>query len=134
VSSTDGHPNAALGHRLFEALAAGDAEAIRATMTEDVVWHAPGTSRFSGRFDGRTAVMDRLARMRDAGLTTGLDVHDVVANDEHIVALVHLHLANDGGDRYDQPQVQVMHVRDDRIAELWSMNQDQAVLDLLMGS
>jgi uncharacterized protein len=127
------HPNAALGRRLFDAFADGDADAMVGSMTEDVVWHAPGTNAFSGRFDGRRAVMDRLARMRDAGPSTRVEAHDVVVNDEHIVALVHLHLVNADGDRYDQPQVQVMHVRDGLIAELWEMNQDQAVLDLLMG-
>jgi hypothetical protein len=128
-----GHPNAALGRRLFDAFAGGDPDTTSASMTEDVVWHLPGTNAFSGRFDGRQAVIDRLGRMRDAGLSARLEVHDVVANEEHIVALVHLHLMNAAGERYDQPQVQVMHVRDGRIAEPWVMNQDQAVLDLLIG-
>lgn len=127
------HPNAALGRRLFEAFAGGDADTMGASMTDDVVWHLPGTNAFSGRFDGRQAVIGRLERMREAGLSARLEVHDVVANGEHIVALVHLHVVSAGGERYDQPQVQVMHVRDGRIAELWVMNQDQAVLDLLIG-
>lgn len=127
------HPNAVLGRRLFDAFSDGDTDAMLGSMTEDVVWHAPGTNAFSGRFDGRQAVMDRLARMRDAGLSARVETHDVVANGEHIVALVHLHLVNADGDRYDQPQVQVMHVRDGRISELWVMNQDQAVFDVLIG-
>ena len=49
------------------------------------------------------------------------------------VALVHLHLEVADGRRYDQPQVQVAHMRDGRIVEFWTMNQDQAVLDLLIG-
>jgi hypothetical protein len=132
VSTTE-HLNATIGRRLFEAFAEGDVDAMRDAMAEDVVWHAPGTNRFSGRFDGRAAALDRLQRMRDAGISSRLEVHDVVANDEHVVALVHLRIENSDGDRYDQPQVQVMHVRDGRIEELWSMNQDQSVLDLLIG-
>jgi len=46
---------------------------------------------------------------------------------------VHLHLEDAGGRRYDQQQVQVMHLREGLIVEYWAMNQDQAVLDLLMG-
>ncbi|MDQ4109268.1 MAG: hypothetical protein M3138_10755 [Actinomycetota bacterium] len=57
----------------------------------------------------------------------------MVANDEHAVALVHLHLEVADGRRYDQPQVQVAHVQQGRIVEFWTMNQDQAVLDLLVG-
>lgn len=127
------HPNAQLVRELFRAFADRDAEAMASTFADDVIWHAPGTNRFGGRFDGRAAAMERLARMREAGISTTFDVHDVVANDDHVVALVHVHLGMPDGRRYDQPQVQVAHVRDGAIAELWVMNQDQAVLDELIG-
>jgi ketosteroid isomerase-like protein len=127
------HPNAELVRRVLEAFAAGDTEPLEAAFAEDVVWHAPGTNRFSGRFDGRRAAMHRLARMREEGISTTFDVHDVVANDDHAVALVHIHLETPDGRRYDQPQVQVAHVRGGSVAELWVMNQDQAVLDELIG-
>jgi len=129
----DEHPNSTLMRRLLEGFAAGDVAAMEAAFDDDVTWHAPGTNRFSGQFRGRTAAMQRLAEMREAGISTRFDVHDVVANDEHVVALVHLHLEVADGRRYDQPQVQVAHVRDGRIVEFWTMNQDQAVLDLLTG-
>jgi ketosteroid isomerase-like protein len=127
------HPNAELLRSLLDAFASRDRDAMESAFADDVIWHAPGTNRFGGQFVGRAASLDRLDRMREAGITTSFDVHDVVANDEHAVALVHLHLQVGDGRRYDQPQVQVAHVRDGRIAEFWTMNQDQAVLDLLIG-
>jgi len=48
------------------------------------------------------------------------------------VALVSLHVTNATGQRYDQQQVQVWHFRDGRCAEYWAMNQEQAVLDVLL--
>ena len=130
----DDHPNGTLLRALLDAFAAGDVGTMEAAFDDDVVWHAPGTNRFSGQFRGRVATMLRLSQMRDAGISTRFDVHDVVANDEHAVALVHLHLEVADRRRYDQPQVQVAHVRGGRIVEFWTMNQDQAVLDLLIGS
>ena len=127
------HPNGRLLRSLLGAFAAGDVDGMGGTFDDDVTWHAPGTNRFSGRFGGRAAVMQRLSEMREAGISTRFDVHDVVANDEHAVALVHLHLEVADGRRYDQQQVQVAHVRDGKIIEFWTMNQDQAVLDLLIG-
>jgi ketosteroid isomerase-like protein len=127
------HPNGTLLRGLLEAFSAGDVQAMEASFHDDVTWHAPGTNRFSGLFHGRAAAMQRLAHMREAGISTNFDVHDVVANDEHAVALVHLHLEVADGRRYDQPQVQVAHVQQGRIVEFWTMNQDQAVLDLLVG-
>lgn len=127
------HPNGTLLRGCLEAFAARDISAVESAFDDDVTWHAPGTNRFSGQFRGRTAAMQRLDQMREAGISTSFDVHDVVANDEHAVALVHLHLEVADGRRYDQPQVQVAHVRDGRIVEFWTMNEDQAVLDLLIG-
>ena len=127
------HPNAAIVREALDAYMAGDRDRLGATFTEDVVWHVPGVNRFAGRFDGRDAVMDRLRRMSEAGLTFTFDVHDVVANDEHAVALVHVHVRNEAGQRYDQQQVQVWHLRDGHCHEYWAMNEDQAVLDLLIG-
>jgi ketosteroid isomerase-like protein len=129
----DEHPSARTVRGVFDALARGDREGTAAAFADDVVWHAPGTGRFSGRFEGKPAVLERMAQLAEAGFQTSFEVHDVVANDEHAVALVHLHIEDAGGRRYDQPQVQVMHVRDGLIAEYWAMNQDQAVLDELMG-
>lgn len=127
------HPNGTLVRGLLEAFATGDVRAMEDSFDEEVIWHAPGMNRFSGEFRGRAATIERLDRMREAGVSSRFDVHDVVANDEHAVALVHLHLEVADGRRYDQPQVQVAHVRDGRIVEFWTMNQDQAVLDLLIG-
>jgi hypothetical protein len=132
-ASSVGHENARIVRGVFDAMARGDRDAVAAAFADDVVWHAPGTSRFSGMFQGKVAVLDRFAGLADAGLQTRFDVHDVVANDEHAVALVDLHVQDAGGRRYDQQQVQVMHLRGGLIVEYWAMNQDQAVLDLLMG-
>jgi ketosteroid isomerase-like protein len=131
--AADPRQGGALLRRLFDAFAAGDAAEMEETFDDDVTWHAPGTNRFSGQFRGRPAVLERLAQMREAGISTRFDVHDIVANEEHAVALVHLHLEVEDGRRYDQPQVAVAHVQDGRIVEFWTMNQDQAVLDLLIG-
>jgi uncharacterized protein len=131
--TTHAHPNAQLVRRSLDALSRGDLDGAFAEVTDEITWHAPGTNRFSGRFDGKQAITDRFRRMADAGVTTQLEIHDVVANDEHVVALVHVHVETADGRRYDQPQVNVMHLRDGKIAEFWIMNQDQAVLDELIG-
>ena len=127
------HANATLLRGLLEAFATGDVTGEERAFAEDIIWHAPGTNRFSGRFEGRTAVIHRLDAMQEAGIVSRYDVHDVVANDEHAVALVHQHLEVADGRRYDQQQVLVAHVHEGRVVEFWTMNQDQAVLDLLIG-
>ncbi len=125
------HPNATLFRDAMAAMSRGDLEGFLAAFTDDVVWHAPGTSRFGGRYEGKDAVVGRFRRMAETGVTTRMDVHDVLGNDEHIVALLHMHLETEAGS-YHEPHVNVMHVRDGRIAEFWAMSQDQAVIDWLL--
>ncbi|MGZ8571582.1 MAG: nuclear transport factor 2 family protein [Actinomycetota bacterium] len=127
------HPNVEVVRGALEAFGRGDVDGRVGSMSDGVVFHAPGTGRFSGRFEGKDAVRDRFERMREAGIEMSVDVHDVVGNDEHVVALVHVHARNAAGQRYDQEQVQVSHMRDGLVEEFWIMNQDQAVLDLLLG-
>lgn len=127
------HPNAEMFRSAMEALAAADLDGFAGALTDDVVWHAPGTSRFGGRFEGKEAVLDRMRRMREAGIRTRFEVHDVLGNDVHVVALVHMHVENAEGGRYHEPQVNVMHVRGGKVAEFWAMNQDQPVIDTLLG-
>jgi len=130
---TDPHPNATIARKALEAYLRGDLEELLAAFHDDIVWHAPGTNRFSGKFEGKPAVVDRLSRMIREEIRSSFDIHDVVANDDHVVALVRVRIENREGQRYDAPQVQVMHVRDGLIAEYWAMNQDQPVEDLLLG-
>jgi uncharacterized protein len=128
------HPNAAAMREALDAFVAGNATAMLDAFDDEVVWHAPGTNRFSGRFEGKTEVADRFRRMAEAGVVNTFDVHDVVGNDEHVIALVHSRIEDASGRSYQGPQVHVMHMRDGKASEFWGMNQDQAALDVVLGS
>jgi uncharacterized protein len=128
------HPNAVAVRRALDAFIARDQTTMLEALDEDIVWHAPGTNRFSGRFDGKAQVADRFRRMEAAGVVTTFDVHDVVANDEHAIALVHVTIEEANGSRFEGPRVQVIHMRDGKATEFWGMNQDQAALDVVLGT
>lgn len=127
------HPNAAIARTAIEAFSRGDMAAMLELVDETVIWHAPGTNRFSGKFEGKAAVIDRFTRMAEAGVVTALEIHDVVGNDEHVVALVNATVTSADGRSYQTPQVQAMHIRDGRCVEFWGMNQDQAAMDEILG-
>ncbi len=127
----DEHPNATMFRRAIDAMGSGDLDGFMAAFTDDAVWHAPGMSPFSGRFEGKEAIVERFGRLREAGARTRMELHDVLGNDEHVVALLSMHLETPHG-AYHEPHVNVMHLRDGKIAELWAMNQDQAVVDWLL--
>ncbi len=93
------HPNATLARELTDALNRGDMAALDRLIADDVVWHEIGRSEPRR---GKAALAATAAA--DYSITGTL--HDVVANDEHTIALVEasatrggkiLHLP-DGGD------------------------------------
>ena len=122
------HPNATTARTALNAFNAGDIPAMLELLDDSIVWHAPGTSRFGGQFEGKQAVLDRFRRMAEAGVVTSFAIHDVIGND------VHVSVTDADGTRYEGPQVQVMHVRDGKATEFWGMNQDQAAMDVVFGA
>src|SRR4051812_14769583 len=65
--------------------AGGDAEAVRAVLTEDVEWHVPGHNAIAGDYRGIGAVLGYFARRRDlAGGTFRMRPGEVLIGDgEH---------------------------------------------------
>jgi ketosteroid isomerase-like protein len=119
------HPNAELIQAGFDAFASGDLETIDRLLADDIVWHSAGTSVLAGEFDGKQAVLELFGRVLEVtGGTFRQDVHAILADDEHVVALVTV--------RWDQPvaftgeEVFVWHVRDGKGVECWAVPVDQA--------
>ncbi|MGQ0668237.1 MAG: nuclear transport factor 2 family protein [Actinomycetota bacterium] len=127
------HPNVEAARGALEAFIKGDVEAFAATVADDVVWHAPGSNPFSGDFQGKAETMARMGKLHDAGIQISFDIHDVIGSDDHVAALVEFHLAGPDGRTYDGHQVQVYHVRDGKLSEVWAFNQDQAAFDAIVG-
>ncbi len=90
----------------------------------DVVWHLPGRHPMSGDHHGRDAVLEAM-RYFDG---VNVEVHDVIASDEHAVALLRATGRREGKE-YDALEVDVFHISDGKIAEFWSFSEDQRVTD-----
>ena len=126
------HPNVESARAGLEAFMKGDRETLAATMAEDVIWHVPGSNPFAGEFRGKAEVLGRFQRMAEAGINLAFDdIHDVVGNEDHVVALVTLSVTAGGGSATTN-SVQVYHVKDGKMTEFWGMNENQADIDALM--
>lgn len=84
------HPNALAYRRTADAFRAGDLGALRALFDAEVVWHIPGHNFRAGELRGLDAVI-ALLRGLPAGYT--LREHDVLGNNEHVVALSYMAFA-----------------------------------------
>jgi ketosteroid isomerase-like protein len=128
------HPNVETARTGLGAFMKGDVATMASTIDDDVVWHVPGKHAFSGDIHGKGDVLGRFQKLAEAGFTqTFEEIHDVVGNDEHVVALVTLSISG-GGKTVSTHSVQVYHVRDGKMTEFWAMNEDQAAIDALMNA
>jgi ketosteroid isomerase-like protein len=94
----------------FDAFKRGDMKALSEAWTDDFVWHARG-SVFGGDFKGKEAAMGAIARYPQELQDIKLDFHDIVANDNHVVALVNSSFTRSGKTYQDQ-LVYVFHMNE----------------------
>jgi ketosteroid isomerase-like protein len=130
VGGATEHPNAGLIRKLYDALVDGNyVSTLRELFSEDVVWHLPGSGPLSGDRRGRDAVLAAMRQFEErSGGTIRIKVHDILANDEHALALLRA-TGTRGGKRYDSLEIDVYHVRDGKVTEFWSFAEDQRVTD-----
>ena len=113
------HPNATLFRRGYEAFNSGDMDTVRTLFDENIVWHVGGRDRFAGDKNGLDNTMAFFLELIQAtNGTFHLDIHDIVANDEHAIALVTSHIELDGK-TYEDRGSHVVHIKDGKIAESW---------------
>ena len=123
------HPNADLLRRGYEAFGKGDMATITELFSEDLVWHLPGNNQLSGVHRGRDAVFAIFAKTTQlSGGTFKIKVHDVLANDEHAVALTR-GTASRQGKQLNSLDTDVYHMSNGKVTEFWSFAEDQRLTD-----
>jgi len=121
------HPNAELWRKGQEAFSRGDLDAARDIFADDVVYHFPGTSPLAGDHKGLDAVRAFLLKLREMNVRI-VEVHDVLATDEHVVALIR-GTASHEGKQLSLNQANIYHIRDGKITEAWLVPTDQRAVD-----
>lgn len=120
------HPNEELLRREYEAFERGDLRVLDEILADDVVYHLPGSNPFAGTYEGKDAVFRLFAADREASFAS--EIHDVLANDRHAVALTFVR-GERAGRRLQDITVHVVHVVDGKVTEAWFFPGDQAASD-----
>lgn len=126
----DEHPNAALVRTGFAKMAEGDMEWMDAHTADDVVWHVGGNSKWAGTYEGKQAVYEMFARQAEAmGSQPEIDIHDVIANDDHVVVLGTATATGPDGSSAQWKYTSVFHMKDGKVTESWGMAENDAAVD-----
>jgi hypothetical protein len=127
------HPNATLLRNGYAAFARGDVATLTDLFAQDVVWHLAGNNQLSGEHKGRDSVFAAFAKTASlSGGTFKIELHDVVANDEHVVALTRATGSREGR-TLEVSDADVYHVKDGKVTEMWSLTGDPASTDAFWG-
>ena len=120
----DPHPHVVTvmkGHRLLEQ---GDMSGIELTFAPDIVWHESGVVPPASAYHGVAEVMAYWSRyFSAAGAGFTQDIVSIMANDEYVTSVVLLAGAK-GADVFADTAVDLMRMRDGRIAEFWRYYSD----------
>ncbi len=115
------HPNAIAIREMIAALNDGDTEKMASYLADDVVWH----------YIGETEPIRSKAAMTESMSPSGGDfsitanVHDVLASDDHVVALVDA-TATRGDRSLTYRTAEIAHLRDGKVTERWAFSDDTA--------
>lgn len=117
------HPNERVVRRAYEAINDRDVEGFIRQFADDAVWHGAGAE-----IRGNEAIGELVGQLIDAsGGTLQIDLHDVLANEEHVVVLQVTTAEREGRPLTDRVAY-VFHVEHGKITEAW-FNGDPRVQD-----
>jgi uncharacterized protein len=128
METTTEHPNATLVRRGLEAFNRGEIDAFANLVADDVVWHQIGAETIRGK----QAMAESMPGAGEVDWQITADVHDVVANDEHAVALVNA-TGTRNGKTLQYRTAEILHMRDGKITERWAFSDDPEAIKRFFG-
>jgi ketosteroid isomerase-like protein len=112
------HPNAALYREVMKRFQEGDTSAFNESIADDVVWWQIGSTE---PLRGKEAVLQSMAGLE--GIDLQVELHDVLANDEHVVGLVTA-TVRVGDQTFTYRTAEITHAKDGKVTERWAFSDD----------
>jgi len=114
----DEHPNAAMFRKAAENLS--DPEQMLNALDDNVEWHEIGNPE---PLRGKEAVVKRWTSGDLGSYQIDAKLHDVVANDEHTIALME-NTVTRGDKSLTYRTAEIMHIRDGKVTARWAFSDD----------
>ena len=115
--------NESVARQFTDAFATMDMARLDALMADDIVWHEIGSSEpRRGKAALRAAAPGGGADYEVTG-----KLHDIVASDDHAIALVEA-TATRGGKKLTYRTAEIYHIRNGQVVERWAFSDDTAAI------
>ena len=125
--------NKALVKRIMGARAQGDHGPFRAAMADDFVWRIIGTTAWSGTYNGKADVIERLLRPLYAQFTAPSRINPtrILADENYVVVQCDGDATTLSGERYANTYCFVIRLEDGMLRELTEY-MDTALVDRVL--
>jgi ketosteroid isomerase-like protein len=124
------HPNATAFRRVLDGLNSAQIEALVDVLADDVEWHEIGLAE---PIRGKEALAQRYSSGAGADWDITAEVHDVVANDEHAIALVNATARKDG-EEFHYRTAEIVHMKDGKVTARWAFSDDTEAINRFFAS
>ena len=121
------HPNATLAREMADLMSRGEMQKLEGFIADDVEWHEIGRAE---PVRGKEALRAAMTAGVDYAIT--FKVHDVVANDDHTIALGEA-TATRSGRTLVYRTAEIYHIRDGKITARWAFSDDTAAITAFFG-
>jgi ketosteroid isomerase-like protein len=112
--------------------AGGPDAALRAALTEDIIWVVPGQNAIAGTYRGIDEVMAYFARRRDlAARSFRMHPGDLLTGEGDRVAMLTDGTATIDGVEHRWSTVGLYHLREGRVAACWLLPLDPVAFDAI---
>jgi ketosteroid isomerase-like protein len=122
------HPNAAMVRELLDGFNSGNMAGLTERLADDVEWHEIGRAE---PIRGKAALGARMSGATGDYTIEG-KLHDVVANDDHTIALVEA-TATRGGRTFTYRVAEIYHIKDGKVTERWAFSDDTEAINAFFG-
>ncbi len=113
------HPNAEIVLKSVEYFKAGNIAGLLEVFADDLVVHVPPGHQLSGEYKGNRQFIEQfIGKVMELTEGVQLEIHDVLASDDHAVGLYKIR-AERGGTVYEWQHVNVYHLGGGQITEFW---------------
>lgn len=118
----------------YEAGARGDMDTCFSLIADDITWTNIGSTKFSGTFTGKQALMEQLLGPLFGQLKAGIasTIEALIAEGDIVVALTKGQAETHDGTPYNNTYCQVIRIADGKIAEV-NEYMDTALIDAVFG-
>ena len=91
------HPNVALLEKLYQDFSKGDIQAVLAACSDSITFQIPGKSKLAGKYTKATFERELVMKLQElSGGTLNVNVHDILASEQHATVLLSDRLIRDG--------------------------------------